>query len=282
MASDMRKRALPLDDMSPDSLSATKKQKAPDGSPVPAPPSSDSAAASVSPVNKASDILAKARAIARAKAAAAKQQIQQKSASPAPPPPPPSSEQPTPPPSSTSNGSSKENGSGSHLDMKALLAEIAAKKSRVSAAVTAKTNLAASRDDVSARGGLNVGVHPALLGTSAKSSQANKKGSKLMAPKYSSTMANSRKKELEIFTGPPPEEVDPRRNPYFDPTLEIKPKIRGRRVLEFSEKGKYIEQARELRSQAQMEELKQRIEAESKKARAHQEIESADLALKVS
>ncbi|KAK9450012.1 pre-mRNA processing factor 3-domain-containing protein [Limtongia smithiae] len=274
-ATTARKRLLD-ESTEPNSLSA-KKQKAPDGSPLQ--PSSAAKTASA-----ASDIIAKARAIAREKAlqAAKNIAIKRQAATVA-------AVAPTPATAPAAPAKSNE----SPINMAELLAEIAAKKARVAAALAGRKaqspgpppplqNSSLLRNDgydSKAHGGLNVGVHPALLETakSAALTKADKK--QAMTPKFSSTVANSRK-QLEILTGPSKDEIDPAKNPYFDPNIEARPKERNRRTLHFVEHGKYIEQANEIRAQAHLEELKKRIQESSKKAGLDEELEMSDIALK--
>ena len=136
-----------------------------------------------------------------------------------------------------------------------------------------------------ARGGLDVGLHPALMGDSAQDSRSPK-GRQAFQPKFATTMANRRtesplsskqakpKKQLDL-SGPSLEEV--KENPYFDPSLGPKTAIpRGRvsRQLIFNQKGKYIQQAMALRKQAALEDMKRRIAEQSRKAGMMDDIES--------
>jgi U4/U6 small nuclear ribonucleoprotein PRP3 len=115
-------------------------------------------------------------------------------------------------------------------------------------------------DDLSkARGGLGVGLHPALLADSSQGA----KGRNAVQPGFSTTA--NRRTESKIgkgkpgldLSGPSLEEI--RQNPYFDNTLHATSKPRYTKQLIFNQKGKYIAQAAALRSQAQREELKKRI-----------------------
>ncbi|KAK9368765.1 pre-mRNA processing factor 3-domain-containing protein [Lipomyces kononenkoae] len=288
MVTDSRKRAL---DEDVDSLSS-KKVKAPDGSPVAASPSS-----------RTNDILEKAKAIARAKAAAAAKAMAMKQAqmraTASPTTPQSSSESATPIPSR--EASAPADASKPVINTKELLAQIAERKARIAAATAgrggASSQSSSSRpppsasfrhpmlddDELKARGGLNVGVHPALL-NDAQPTPSSTNRRQLMNPKFATTVANAKKQEpkkhLEIITKLPEDETDPTKNPYFDPDLEIRPKERHRRSLEFNAKGKYIELANELRTQARLEELKKRIQESSKKAGLDEELDVADMAMK--
>ncbi|KAL9095413.1 MAG: hypothetical protein Q9165_002284 [Trypethelium subeluteriae] len=126
------------------------------------------------------------------------------------------------------------------------------------------------------RGGLGVGVHPALLGDSGQ--DAKSKGRQTMAPKFSTTIGNRRtesplptgkgkqkKQELDL-SGPSLEEL--RNNPYYDSTLGRQANARPRqtRQLLFNQKGKYIAQANALRRQVHLEEMKKRVAQVARKA----------------
>ncbi|KAJ5904510.1 hypothetical protein N7504_006893 [Penicillium tannophilum] len=142
-------------------------------------------------------------------------------------------------------------------------------KARVAAA-TAKANAPAQRpeapapsyqqpqafDDDSfskARGGLDVGLHPALL-SDATPVFSGSKGRQQKGDK-----AGNRGKQLDL-SGPSIEEI--RNNPYFDPSLGPKATIakpRQSRELSFNQKGKYVQQAINLRRAEQLEAMKKRI-----------------------
>ncbi|KAK9241246.1 pre-mRNA processing factor 3-domain-containing protein [Lipomyces kononenkoae] len=290
MVTDSRKRAL---DEEVDSLSS-KKHKAPDGSPVASSPSS-----------RTNDILEKAKAIARAKAAAAAKAMAAKQAQmrtvASPTPPQSASESGTP--TSSREASAPADSSRPVINTKELLAQIAERKARIAAATAGRGSASSQSSsgrappsantsfrhpmlddsELKARGGLNVGVHPALLNDAQPtSSSVNKR--QLMTPKFATTMANTKKqapkKQLELLTKVSEDETDPTKNPYFDPDLEARPKERHRRALEFNTKGKYIELANELRTQARLEELKKRIQESSKKAGLDEELDVADMAMK--
>lgn len=126
-----------------------------------------------------------------------------------------------------------------------------------------------------ARGGLGIGLHPSLM----EASQGSSKNKQAIQPKFATTMANRRpqspadpaskpgksKKQLDL-SGPSAEEY--RQNPYFDATLGAHTatlKSRGKKELVFIQKGKYVQQAAALRRQAALEQLKQRVAANSKR-----------------
>ena len=136
------------------------------------------------------------------------------------------------------------------------------------------------------RGGLDVGLHPALMGGDSGHDSRSAKGRQAIQPKFATTMANRRiesplptkqvkpKKQLDI-SGPSLEEL--KDNPYFDPTISTKAAAtKGRipRAIVFNQKGKYIQQAAALRRQAALEAMKKRIAMSSRKAGMVDEIES--------
>ncbi|MCJ1440702.1 MAG: hypothetical protein MMC23_001188 [Stictis urceolatum] len=179
-------------------------------------------------------------------------------------------------------------------------AKIAAMKARVAAA-TAKASSAAPQrptpqpitnyqppsydEPISrARGGLDVGLHPALMGDSSQDARSGK-GRQAMQPKFATTMANKRtesplsqatkgKKQLDL-SGPSIEEV--KNNPYFDPGLShktVSAKGRLAKQLVFNQKGKYIAQANALRRQAALEAMKKRIAESSRKAGIDEDLDT--------
>ncbi|KAF2803194.1 PRP3-domain-containing protein [Mytilinidion resinicola] len=114
-------------------------------------------------------------------------------------------------------------------------------------------------EDVSqrARGGLNVGLHPSLMGEMKQDSKAR---GKPMAPKFATTMANRRGES------PAADEEKEEKNPYLDSSEKAGPdRTRLPRKIVMNQKGKYIEQAARLRRQEEMEALKRRIAAETRK-----------------
>ncbi len=139
-----------------------------------------------------------------------------------------------------------------------------------------------------ARGGLDVGLHPALMGDSGQDARFSK-NRQAIQPKFATTMANRRadspasqstkpgkggKKQLDL-SGPSAEET--RSSPYFDPSLGAKTatlRSRGSRQLVFNQKGKYIQQATALRRQANLELMKKRIAESSRKAGIDEDLDT--------
>jgi U4/U6 small nuclear ribonucleoprotein PRP3 len=124
-----------------------------------------------------------------------------------------------------------------------------------------------------ARGGLDVGLHPALL-TDSSQDVRGVKGRQATQPRFTARTespmpgpkAGKEKPPLDL-SGPSPDEI--RNNPYFDPNLGAKTAIskpRHPRQLIFNQKGKYIQQAAALRRQAQLEAMKKRIAERARQA----------------
>ncbi|KAI8946876.1 pre-mRNA processing factor 3-domain-containing protein [Xylaria longipes] len=137
-------------------------------------------------------------------------------------------------------------------------AKLAALKARVSAAIGSSK----------AKGGLNVGLHPALedLGQWKPSSRST---DSKPASKPSSTAQP--KKALDLY-GPSADEI--KSNPYYDASLGAPTaKPRQSRQLIFNQKGKYIQQANALRRQAALEALKKKIAAQTRKAGIDEDID---------
>lgn len=134
-----------------------------------------------------------------------------------------------------------------------------------------------------ARGGLDVGLHPALLGDTGAGARSGKNKQSLQ-PKFATTMANRRTEspvlpdkpgaQLDLLV-PSTEEV--KSNPYFDPNIGTKSglvKPRFSRQLVFNQKGKYIQQAAALRRQAQLEAMKKRIAERTRQAGIDEDLEA--------
>ncbi|KAK8206030.1 U4/U6 small nuclear ribonucleoprotein [Phyllosticta capitalensis] len=227
--------------------------------------------------------ISKAVAEARARAAAVRAKLEaQRNGSSASPSPAPPSAVPSPPPTAPPQSAAE-----------AARARIEAMKARVAAATKKASTPTPSaptwqppqhdEDNSRARGGLNIGLHPALMGDSAQGAGA--KGSKAIHPKFATTMANRRtespgskqnKKQLDL-SGPNMEEL--RKNPYFDPNIGSAPTGRERKSkqLVFNQKGKFIQQANALRRQEHLEQMKKRIAEQAKKVGLDEDNEKAFL-----
>ncbi|KAF5670671.1 U4 u6 small nuclear ribonucleoprotein [Fusarium denticulatum] len=127
-----------------------------------------------------------------------------------------------------------------------------------------KARVAAAIGTSKAKGGLNVGLHPALedLGSYKP---ANK--SKESTPTPSSGRTD--KVRSQDATRPGFANKQNGENPYYDSSLSTQPgggKGRQSRSLMFNQKGKYIAQANALRRQAALEAMKKRIAEQTRKA----------------
>lgn len=118
-----------------------------------------------------------------------------------------------------------------------------------------------------ARGGLDVGLHPALLSDfSADFRGAKGRQSQAKAANRRTDSPMPAKQGLDL-SGPSLEEI--KDNPYFDPSLGPRTTIakpRQSRQLVFNQKGKYMQQAAALRRQAQLEAMKKRIAERTRQA----------------
>ena len=172
---------------------------------------------------------------------------------------------------------------------------IAQLKARVAAATNRSTALAQPKpppptpgytpsvyDEIQrARGGLDVGLHPALMAEAQQDSMGAKGRS--MQTKFATTMANRKtdspapeKKENQLdLSGPSVDEI--KSNPYFDASIgqgAALGKSRKSKQLIFNQKGKYIQQAAALRKQAQLEAMKRRIAESARKAGIAEEMDT--------
>ncbi|KAJ5167131.1 uncharacterized protein N7482_005912 [Penicillium canariense] len=179
---------------------------------------------------------------------------------------------PTVPPTESSPSPGPPSASSAMSRLEQMKARVAAATGRAGAAASQqRTNAPApsyqppTLDDEGlskARGGLDVGLHPALLSDTTpnfrgfKGRQQSKAGNRRMDPN----------KQLDL-SGPSIEEI--KNQPYFDPSLGPKATVakpRHSRQLIFNEKGKYIQQAAALRRQAQLEAMKKRIAERARQA----------------
>ncbi|OJD37030.1 u4 u6 small nuclear ribonucleoprotein [Diplodia corticola] len=204
---------------------------------------------------------AKAMAEARARAATmrARKEAQNGAAvSPSPSPAPGTPASASPPASSALDAARQK--------IEAMKARVAAATKRVSTPTPQPPDFedTASR----ARGGLNIGLHPALLGDAGT---GGAKGKQAIQPKFATTMANRRtespaqrdKKQLDLA---PPNLEELRKNPYYDPNVgSATAKGRNSKQLVFNQKGKFIQQANALRRQEALEQMKKKIADQAKK-----------------
>ncbi|KAE8355002.1 pre-mRNA processing factor 3-domain-containing protein [Aspergillus coremiiformis] len=119
------------------------------------------------------------------------------------------------------------------------------------------------------RGGLDVGLHPALLSDTVefRGGKGRQSGQSKNSRTDSPTTRGRQDRARLDLSGPSLEEI--RSNPYFDPSLGPKAtlsKPRQSRQLIFNQKGKYIQQGAALRRQAQLEAMKKRIAERARQA----------------
>ncbi|CAD0094552.1 unnamed protein product [Aureobasidium mustum] len=170
----------------------------------------------------------------------------------------PASPSPAPAPASPSPAPSSEDARKAQIQ-----AQLAAIKARQPpqtdiptrpAAHTAHTpGLAPSppvRDDTAARarGGLNVGLHPSLLGGPTRS--GNNKKQKDEPAKHNPYLAG--------------DDQQLQNEPFYDPSLQ-KQKDRKSKQLLFNQKGKFMAQAEALRQQARIEQMAKEMQEQARK-----------------
>lgn len=127
-----------------------------------------------------------------------------------------------------------------------------------------KARVAAAIGTSKAKGGLNVGLHPALedLGSHKPSNK-----SKESTPAPSGARSDKPRSQDALRSASVNRESG--ENPYFDQSSSAQPgggKARQSRSLVFNQKGKYIAQANALRRQAALEAMKKRIAEQTRKA----------------
>ncbi|KAF7560721.1 hypothetical protein G7046_g3437 [Stylonectria norvegica] len=146
--------------------------------------------------------------------------------------------------------------------------------SRVQKTESAADRLAALRERVTAaigtskaKGGLNVGLHPALedLGSWNPPSKSKDSTQSSSRQRQDQQRPNDASKTASALAG----NRDSGVNPYYDPSPSTQAaggKPRESRQLIFNQKGKYIAQANALRRQDALEAMKKRIAAQTRKA----------------
>jgi U4/U6 small nuclear ribonucleoprotein PRP3 len=263
-AGNLLKRPHPEDE----ALEAKKKARSNDGSPR---PSTNGAPASSRPdINK---IFAEARA----KAEAARARLQGARG------PPSASPAPATNVTSTATGNVQDR-------LAQMRARVAAATGRASAIAQQKPGTATQSytppafDDgtVRGRGGLDVGLHPALIAESTSQEYNTGKGRGIPAKittlngnqRTESPVLASKKAQLDL-SAPSLDEI--KSSPYYDANFGPKSAVaKGRhsRQLVFNQKGKYIQQAAALRRQAQLEAMKKRIAEQARKAGIEEELDA--------
>lgn len=130
-----------------------------------------------------------------------------------------------------------------------------------------KARVAAAIGTSKAKGGLSVGLHPALEDLGSWKSQTKNTDS----PKTPQTphVEPAKSPRPAMPAGRPGQGKSRDQNPYFDENLALQTTGSRRREpkhLVFNQKGKYIQQASALRRQAALENMKKRIAAQTRKA----------------
>ncbi|KAK5370249.1 U4/U5/U6 small nuclear ribonucleoprotein prp3 [Exophiala xenobiotica] len=226
-----------------DDVDGQKRARSNDGSPRPTTPAATTAGAR-------SD-MTQAIAAAKARAAELKARLNKQGVAPTP---------------ASTSASSTPPASAANDRISQLKARIAAATSR-SAALSQQRTASAStstytppvfNDDSSrARGGLDIGLHPALLADAQSDTQRTR-----FTPGFGNRRVESPAPEKAHLDLSRPSLEELKENPYFDPSLgpgNVLAKGRQSRQLVFNQKGKYIAQAAALRRQAQLEETKKKI-----------------------
>ncbi|KAJ5091455.1 hypothetical protein NUU61_006325 [Penicillium alfredii] len=184
---------------------------------------------------------------------------------------------PTVPPTDSSSSPTPPASSPAMSRLEQMKARVAAATGKAGAASQQRTNAPApsyqppALDDdglSKARGGLDVGLHPALLSDTTPDFRGGKGRQHPKAGNRRGDSAFQRDDRARLdLSGPSIEEI--KNNPYFDPSLGPKATIakpRHSRGLIFNQKGKYIQQAAALRRQAQLEAMKKRIAERARQA----------------
>jgi U4/U6 small nuclear ribonucleoprotein PRP3 len=136
--------------------------------------------------------------------------------------------------------------------------------------------------------GLKMAAHPLLLDTSTPAPQSKKDRYKPMQPKFASIRANARNVPTPPPAAPPPPTVA-KENPYAaaaasasaETGFEGMPRERVGRSLKFNPKGKYVSIANQVRQDAQLEALKQRIAESARKAGLDGEFDTLEKNIRV-
>ncbi|KZS86996.1 PRP3-domain-containing protein [Sistotremastrum niveocremeum HHB9708] len=126
-------------------------------------------------------------------------------------------------------------------------------------------------------GGLKMSAHPLLLDMAPAAPQSKKDRYKPMQPKFASIKANARNAPTPPPVAPVP--VESKTNPYASSSTAKDgdaPKDRASRSFRFNQKGKYTALGNQMRKDAQLEALKQRIAESAKKAGLDTEFETAE------
>ncbi|KAH9940682.1 pre-mRNA processing factor 3-domain-containing protein [Amylocystis lapponica] len=131
--------------------------------------------------------------------------------------------------------------------------------------------------------GLKMAAHPLLLDNTPAAPQSKKDRYKPMQPKFASIKANVRNAPTPPPAPVPTIPIESKANPYAagaaaapDSGFEGAPKERVGRNFRFNPKGKYVQIANQVRQEAQLEQLKQRIAESARKAGLDTEFETLE------
>ncbi|OSX63253.1 hypothetical protein POSPLADRAFT_1139188 [Postia placenta MAD-698-R-SB12] len=131
--------------------------------------------------------------------------------------------------------------------------------------------------------GLKMAAHPLLLDNTPTAPQSKKDRYKPMQPKFASIKANVRNVPTPPPAPTPVIPIESKANPYAsaasaaqDSGFEGAPKERVGRNFRFNPKGKYVQIANQVRQEAQLEQLKQRIAESARKAGLDTEFETLE------
>ncbi|KDQ60251.1 hypothetical protein JAAARDRAFT_191653 [Jaapia argillacea MUCL 33604] len=130
--------------------------------------------------------------------------------------------------------------------------------------------------------GLKMAAHPLLLDSAPSAPQSKKDRYKPMQPKFATIKANIRNAPTPPPAPTPMPITETKSNPYAsaptpkDGLFDGAPKERVGRNFRFNQKGKYVALGNQLRQDAQLEELKQRIAESARKAGLDTEFETLE------
>ncbi|KAJ3547230.1 hypothetical protein NM688_g5425 [Phlebia brevispora] len=130
--------------------------------------------------------------------------------------------------------------------------------------------------------GLKMAAHPLLLDSTPVFQQSKKDRYKPMQPKFASIKANARNAPTPPPAPTPTIPIESKANPYAsgsatpDSGFEGAPKERVGRQFRFNPKGKYVQLGNQIRQEAQLEQLKQRIAESARKAGLDSEFETLE------
>ncbi|OJA09072.1 hypothetical protein AZE42_06766 [Rhizopogon vesiculosus] len=135
--------------------------------------------------------------------------------------------------------------------------------------------------------GLKMTAHPLLLDTTPAAPQSKKDRYKPMQPKFASIKANIRNAPTPPPAPTPVPVIEVKANPYASSSTAAKesgfegaPKERSGRNFRFNPKGKYVQLGNQVRQEAQLEALKQRIAESARKAGLDSEFETLEKNIK--